>query len=101
MLLRAADGIVGKWQFVMETDGGPREIVAEFEQNGEQVSGRWGESKVEGTFAEGKLNLAFPVQSPEAGGGTLTITGSLEDNALKGKWTFQTYGGTFRATRAK
>ena len=97
----AAEGVAGKWHFVMETDDGQREVSAVFEQSGEQVSGTWQSAKVQGTFAEGKLKLAFPLESPEAGPGTVTITATLEGEVLQGRWGFQTYGGGFKATREK
>ena len=39
--------------------------------------------------------------SDEVGKGTLTIKGKLADDKLTGSWSFQTYDGTFQATRAK
>ena|SRR6266852_5872971 len=97
----AAEGIAGKWHFVMDTDDGQHEVNAIFELSGEQVTGTWQSAKVQGTFADGKLKLAFPLESPEAGPGTVTITATLDGDVLQGKWGFQTYGGAFKATREK
>ncbi len=73
-----------------------------FQQDGEQVTGKWGNGDVKGTFTEGKvLNLEFPVNSEEAGPGTLKIKGELADDALSGNWSFNDYSGTFKATRVK
>jgi len=68
----AAEGIAGKWHFVTDTDDGQHEVNAIFELSGEQVTGTWQSAKVQGTFADGKLKLAFPLESPEAGPGTVT-----------------------------
>lgn len=94
-----ASNISGKWHFVLDTEGGDREIDAEFQQHSEKVTGTWEKWKVQGTFADGKLNLEFPIDSDEAGPGTLTIKGQLEGEALTGTWAFQTYDGKFKATR--
>lgn len=93
------DNVSGKWHFVLETEGGDREIDADFRQQAEKVTGTWDKAKVQGTFSGGKLNLEFPIESEEAGPGTLTLKGQLEGEALTGTWAFQTYDGKFKATR--
>jgi hypothetical protein len=100
VLLRAADaGIAGKWDFVLDTEGGERKAPAEFTLDGDNVTGKWGGADVKGTFTDGKLDLSFPFTSDEAGPGTLGIKGKLDGEALVGDWSFQTYSGTFKATR--
>jgi hypothetical protein len=101
--------VAGKWHFVLDTPGGDREMDSIFEQNAEKVSGKWAvtETKkdgeaVAGTFAGKKLTLEFPINSEEAGPGTMKITGVLaDDGTLSGDWGFQDYSGTFKATRVK
>ncbi len=93
--------VAGKWKFVFDTEGGDRTYVADFQQNGEKVSGKWeNKEAVKGTFSKGKLALEFPYTSEEVGEGTLKVDGQLTD-VLKGSWSFQTYSGTFTATREK
>ncbi len=96
---KAAVTLAGKWQFVLNTEGGDRTIDATFEQDGKNVTGKFGKSDVKGTFSDGELNLEFPVDSEEAGPGTMKLTGELAGDALTGKWDFQEYNGTFKATR--
>jgi len=91
--------ISGKWHFVLQTEGGERDVDANFQQQAEKVTGTWDKAKVQGTFSDGKLNLEFPIESEEAGPGTLTLKGQLEGDALTGTWAFQTYDGKFKATR--
>jgi hypothetical protein len=98
----AAADISGKWHFVFQTEGGPREFDATFQQNGDKVTGKWADKDdVKGTFSAGKLALEFAADSDEAGPGTLKIDGDLADDALTGTWSFQSYDGTFKATRSK
>jgi hypothetical protein len=97
----AATDITGKWQFVLNTEGGDRTAAASFQLDGQKVTGKWGDANadVAGTFADGKLDLAFPYTSDEVGPGTMKITGQFDGDALTGKWEFQDYSGTFKATR--
>jgi hypothetical protein len=99
--LQTAPTVAGKWHFVMATDGGDRIVDSVFRQDGDQVTGKWANSDVKGTFADGKLTLEFPINSDEAGPGTLKIKGLLAADALTGDWSFSDYGGSFKATRVK
>jgi hypothetical protein len=93
--------VAGKWHFALETEGGPRDIDANFEQKGDTVTGTWDKSDVKGSFTGGKLSLEFPINSEEAGPGTMKIEGKLSGDGLTGTWAFQTYDGTFTAKRIK
>lgn len=97
--LYAATDVTGSWQFVMNTQGGDRSARATFKVDGKTVAGTWETTKVEGTYADGVLELSFPFNSPEAGAGTLGIKAKLANDELTGEWSFQTYGGTLKATR--
>jgi hypothetical protein len=100
-LIRAqAQTVTGKWHFVFQTEDGERTFDPDFQQQDEQVTGKWGKSDVKGTFAGGKLDLAFPYNSDEVGPGTLKIKGELKGETLTGTWGFQEYSGNFKATRA-
>jgi hypothetical protein len=92
-------GVAGKWHFILDTEGGPRTREATFQQDGTKVTGKWEKNDVKGTFADGKLDLEFPVNSDEVGPGTLKIKGELANDVITGTWEFQTYNGTFKATR--
>ncbi len=97
--LHAATDVTGSWQFVMNTQGGDRTARATFKVDGKTVTGTWETAKVQGTFADDVLELSFPLDSSEAGAGTLGIKAKLVNDELTGEWTFQTYGGTLKATR--
>lgn len=96
--------VAGKWHFVFQTDDGERNFDATFQQDGDKVTGKWMDADVQGTFADGKLNLEFQFNS-EVGPGTLKMTGQLAENALSGNWEFQAsggnYTGTFKASKAQ
>jgi beta-galactosidase len=97
-----AGGPAGAWKFVLNTPVGTREVAVVLEQNGDAVGGTWDKSApVKGTFAGGKVELAFPIETQEAGKGTIRISGALDGGSLTGKWAFEEYGGTFQATRVK
>ena len=99
-MLQAASAIDGKWQFSLQTDGGPREAAVEMKTDGDLVSGKWDTTDLKGTFKDGKLALSFPMTSPEAGmTADLVIDGTLEADALKGTWKFGQYTGTFTAAK--
>jgi hypothetical protein len=103
------NSIAGKWHFVLDTEGGNRELDAIFEVNADKVTGKWAisESKkdgdpVAGTYSDKRLALEFPFNSEEVGPGTMKITGLLaDDGTLTGGWAFQDYSGTYKATRVK
>ncbi len=98
----AATGVAGKWHFVFQTDGGDRDIPAEFTATGDQVTGKFGGADVKGTFKDGNLDLAFPFHSEEGGmTATLKVKGALKDGKLAGTWQFSDYDGAFTATRAE
>ena len=103
-LAHAADsGVTGKWNFVLDTEGGERRAPAELGLDGEKVTGNFNGTDVKGTFADSKLELKFPYESEEVGKGTLVFKGKVDAGALAGDWSFeteaQTYTGTFKATR--
>jgi hypothetical protein len=99
-VVRADSAVDGKWQFSLQTDGGPREAAVEMKTDGEQVSGSWDTTELKGTFKDSKLALNFPLASVEAGfTADLIIDGTLEGDALKGAWKFGDYSGTFTATK--
>lgn len=93
--------VAGTWHFALQTEGGPRDVDAKFEQKGDTVTGTWSNADVKGTFADGKLSLEFPLNSEEAGSGTMKIVGKLSGEEMSGTWSFQTYDGTFTAKRVK
>lgn len=97
--LAAADDVSGSWRFVFQTDGGEREADASLKVDGGQVTGKFADADVKGTFKDGAIELAFPFTSPDAGPGTLSIKGSLVSGALSGAWEFAGYSGTFIAKR--
>ena len=97
--LAAAEDVNGSWHFVLQTDGGPREADASFKVDGAQVTGKFFDAEVKGTYKNGALELSFPFNSPEVGPGTMNIKGSQASGALSGNWEFAGYTGTFVAKR--
>jgi hypothetical protein len=97
----AAGDVSGKWHFVFDTEGGPRNFDADFKVDGKTVTGTWdGKPDVKGTYQDGKLDLEFHVVSEEAGPGTLKLSGKASET-ITGNWSFENYSGSFTATRPK
>ena len=95
-------GINGKWHFVLETPGGDREVDADFTVDADgNVTGKWGNSDVAGTYKEGTLALDFQFTSEEVGTtAAMKMNGKLGDSAaLAGDWAFSEYNGSFKAMR--
>ena len=97
-------GLSGKWHFVLDTEGGDREVDAVFTVDADgKVTGKFGVTDVAGTYADGKMNLSFTMTSEETGDtAPLKLVGTLSGAAgLSGTWEFASYSGTFTATRPK
>jgi hypothetical protein len=96
-------GLTGKWHVVFDTSDGTREFDAQFTVADGKVGGTFGKynDEVKGTIDGEKFALEFPTNSDEAGKGILKLTGKIADEKLSGSWSFQTYDGTFAATRLK
>ncbi len=95
-------GINGKWHFVLETPGGDREVDADLAVDSDgNVTGKWGNADVAGTYKDGSLTLEFQFTSEEVGAtAPMKIDGKLDDTAaLTGGWAFSEYSGTYKATR--
>jgi hypothetical protein len=99
--LAAADDVSGSWRFVFQTDGGERVVDASLKVDGGQVTGKFADADVKGTYKDGAIELAFPFTSADTGPGTLSIKGSLVSGALSGAWEFAGYSGTFIAKHAQ
>lgn len=97
---RAAE-LDGKWEFVLDTDGGERRVTPTFHVEDGKVTGKWDGADVKGTFHEGKLELKFPFTSQEGGiSDALAIQGEMKDGKLAGTWNFAEYSGKFVATKS-
>ena len=58
-ILQAASAIDGKWQFNLQTDGGPREAAVEMKTDGELVSGSWDTTELRGRSRTASSRSAF------------------------------------------
>ncbi len=99
----AQSGVAGIWKMTFQTDQGAVEADMTLKQDGQKVTGTLvsaqGEAPLEGTFTDGKLLMSLTV---DAQGQVLTITfsGALEKEALKGDVDFGGFGSAqWSATR--
>jgi len=99
--LAHASEIDGKWDVVYQTEGGTRTSDLTLTIDGEAVRALMGETELEGTYKDGKLELTGEHHSSEAGyTATVKLEGRLEDGKLKGNWQWSEYASTFEATRS-
>jgi hypothetical protein len=99
----AQSGVAGVWKMTFQTDQGAVEADMTLKQDGQKVTGTLvsaqGEAPLEGAFTDGKLLMSLTV---DAQGQVLTITfsGALEKEALKGDVDFGGFGSAqWSATR--
>ncbi len=98
--------VSGKWNLTVETTAGSGNPTAEFKQEGEKLSGTYrgmfGESKLEGTVKENKIEFKVPVNA-QGSQVTFVYTGTVEeDGTMKGKVDLGGMAeGTWTAERAK
>ena len=98
----ASAGLTGHWHIVLDTPGGDRELDADLQLNGDQVTGKWAKSDVAGTFKDGALTLNFPFTSEEVGAtAPFKVSGKLDGDTMTGTWEFTEYNGTLKGTRTK
>ena len=98
--------VTGKWNLSVETSAGSGSPTAEFKQEGEKLTGSYrgtfGESQVEGTVKEKKIEfkVRFKVEGNDA---VFSYTGTIEDNdSMKGKVDLGGFAeGTWTGTRVK
>ena len=93
--------LTGKWHFVIDTGSDNREFDADFSVADGKVTGTFDKDEVKGTVEGEKFKLEFPHNSDEVGKGVLKIDGKIAADQLSGSWSFQTYDGSFKATRPK
>lgn len=100
-LQAAADDVSGAWVFVLDTEGGERTVTATFKVDGTTVTGKWAEQiDLAGTFENGTLDFSFPLTLEGLGPGTLALKGKLAGDTITGEWSYSSYSGAFKATRA-
>jgi hypothetical protein len=100
----ATAGISGKWQFILDTPGGDRDVDAEFTVDADgKVSGTFGHTSAIGTYKDGQINLDFEMTADETGETAhMKLNGKLDDvPSITGTWAFSAYDGTFKALRPK
>jgi hypothetical protein len=98
--MNAQSKLDGRWQFVLDTPGGERDVDVLLKVEGDQVTGKWDKEDVKGTYDGGDLQLSFEITPEETGEkGTLVIKGKHDGDNITGTWGFGEYNGEFKATR--
>ena len=97
--------VAGKWNAVLQLESITGHPVLTFKQDGEKLTGtyegRYGESALEGTIKEKKIQfaVAFVAEGTQTQG---IFVGTVDGDSMSGEVTFEGAGdGTWRASRAK
>jgi subtilisin-like proprotein convertase family protein len=95
--------LTGTWALQVQTDAGSGTPTVTFKQEGQKLSGRYvgmfGESQLTGEVKDKAFSFNTTV-SAEGNSVTITYTGTVEENALKGRVKFGDFGeGTFTGKR--
>jgi hypothetical protein len=98
--LAAQSNLDGRWQFVLDTPGGERDVDVLFKVDGDQVTGKWDKEDLKGSYQGSDLQLSFEITPEETGEkGMLTIRGKVDGDNITGTWEFGEYKGDFKANR--
>jgi len=98
--LAAESNLDGRWQFVLDTPGGERDVDVLFKVDGDQVTGKWDKEDLKGSYQGSDLQLSFEITPEETGEkGTLVIKGKVDGDNITGTWAFGEYNGDFKANR--
>ncbi len=89
--------VSGEWAITVNTDGGPIPATLVLKQDGEKVTGsiksEQGELPLEGTMKEKTLSFAFVYPAPDGSNLTITMSGTVEGEEIKGTADFGGMGG--------
>ena len=89
-----ANDVTGVWNFTVETAQGSGSPTFTFKQEGEKLSGQYkgafGEAPVSGTVKGNKIEFSFKASGPVEG--TVTYTGTIDGNTMKGTAKFGELG---------
>jgi hypothetical protein len=84
-------GVSGDWVLTINSPQGSRDVNASFKQDGEKLLGAFkssqGELPFQGTVKGKQITFSYPYKTPDIDI-TITMTGELEGDALKGKADF-------------
>jgi len=86
--------VTGVWNFAVETPQGSGTPTFTFKQEGEKLTGQYkgafGEAPVTGTVKGNKIDFSFKASGPVEG--TVTYTGTIDGNTMKGTAKFGDLG---------
>ena len=97
--------VAGKWNCVLELESVTGHPVLTFKQEGEKLSGtyqgRYGESPLEGTIKDNKIEFAVTINA-EGTQSQGVFAGTVDGDSMKGRVAFEGGGeGTWSAERVK
>ncbi len=98
--------VSGEWIMTVTTDGGPITATLVFKQDGEKVTGAvrsdQGELPLEGAVKDKTVTFSFLYTAPDGNALTVTMTGTVEGEAISGTWDAGgVVAGSWTAARKK
>jgi len=101
----AAISAAGTWHLEIQTAQGTGTPSFTFKQDGESLTGHYkglfGEAPVTGTLKGADVTFSVKVKTQDGQELTITYTGTIEGDSMKGKTTFGSAGeGSFTGKRA-
>ena len=95
----AQTDVSGTWTITMDAGQGANDAPLVLEQDGDTLTGMFGDADagapVEGTVSGSEISMTTEIDAPQVGAMTLTFTGTIEGDGMKGSVDF---GGFMQGT---
>ncbi len=87
VMAHAQTDVSGEWTLTIVSDQGSNPAPMMLEQDGDMLTGTFGESALEGTITGSEITMMSEIDSP-VGPMTLTFTGMVDGSDMKGTVDF-------------
>ena len=88
LLAIAQTDVSGSWTLTMTSPEGSNDAPMTLEQDGDMLTGTFGEQPIEGTVTGSDIKWTAEIENPQIGALTLTFTGMVDGSDMKGEVDF-------------